>query len=406
MVFKGSDLHSGFAPTEDPEAHKRWVEDNLSAAWNVAGPQNRVGYVSYIGGVPSDRLGSINITPPTLFGNYGSNQVHKSRQKTFAMHGHNILGGTRSYAERMGREIVANFWNSLQFCDLDINQDIDELMSKISFKDRETNSQVNLGPLPFNPQHNREMIERYLRLYAWHKREATLFHVNIPKARLLAHKNKKIQSAGSVMIQDASLWSHRRQPPGTQPIEATEASLLQPLDIEKVLGKVVKEGKLHYVVQIKGVLGSVEIEEDSERYVIFIFSNTYASDMKLRIKGSKILLDYLRSDMISRAPDHPALVLLSSNPQGSLTAEEDLAQATHNVEAVIDTSLTSTTTASASNETTQSTEGRIPRIIKPMPKPRNAMPTQKNSKRKTRDEPESYEVETIFDHRRDNQARN
>ena len=110
--------------------------------------------------------------------------------------------------------------------------------------------------------------------------------------------------------------------------------------------------------------------------------------------------------MISRAPDHPALVLLSSNPQGSLTAEEDLAQATHNVEAVIGTSLTSTTTASASNETTQSTEGSIPRIIKPMPKPRNAMPTQKNSKRKARDEPESYEVETIFDHRQDNQARN
>ena len=71
----------------------------LSAAWNVAGPQNRVGYVSYIRSVPSDRLGSINITPPTLFSNYGSNQVHKSKQKTFAMNGHNILGGTPTYTE-------------------------------------------------------------------------------------------------------------------------------------------------------------------------------------------------------------------------------------------------------------------------------------------------------------------
>ena len=85
------------------------------------------------------------------------------------MHGHGILGGTPVYAERMGRELIANFWNGLQFCDLEIDQDLDELMSKISFKDPETNSAVKLGPLPFNPQHNHEMIEHYLQLYAWHK---------------------------------------------------------------------------------------------------------------------------------------------------------------------------------------------------------------------------------------------
>ena len=270
LVFKGSDLHSGFAPLEDPQAHKRWVDENVSAAWNVAGLQNRVGYVSYIGSVPSDRLGSINITPPTLFGNYGSNQVHKSRQKTFAMNGHNILGGTPAYAERMGREIVANFWNSLQYCDLNFDQDINELMSNISFKDPETNSQVQLGPLPFNPQHHRKVIERYLRLYAWHKREAVLFHVNIPKAQLLANKNKKTLPAGRAMLQDAGLWSHRRQQPlpSTEPLaddsEATENTSLEPLNIEKVLGKTVKNGKLHYVVQIKDA-ESIEIEEDSLR---------------------------------------------------------------------------------------------------------------------------------------------
>ena len=169
MVFKGSDLHSGFAPMEDPEAHKHWVDENLSAAWNIARPQNRVGYVSYIVGVLSDWLGSMNMTPPTLFGNYGSSQVHKSKDKSFAMHGHNILGGTPAYAERMGREITANFWNSLQFCDLELDQDLDELMSKISFRDLETNSLVKLGPLPFNPKSNCDVIECYLKLYAWHK---------------------------------------------------------------------------------------------------------------------------------------------------------------------------------------------------------------------------------------------
>jgi hypothetical protein len=210
-----------------------------------------------------------------LFGNYGSNQVHKLKQKTFAMHGQNIFGGTSAYAERMGREIVGNFWNSLQFCDLEFDLDINELMSKISFKDPQTNSQVGLGPLPFNPQQDREAIEHYLRLYVWHKREALLFHVNIPKTRLLANKNKKTQLTGSAMIQEAGLWSHRRQPqpqlPTSEQDDTTEITPSEPLHIEKVLGKTVKNGRLYYVVKVKGE--KMEIEEDSLRCVNFSSCN-------------------------------------------------------------------------------------------------------------------------------------
>jgi hypothetical protein len=401
LVFKGSDLHSGFAPSEDPQAHQRWVDENVSAAWNVAGPQNRVGYVTYIGSVPSDRLGSINITPPTLFGNYGSNQVHKSKQKSFAMNGHNTLGGTPAYAERMGREIVANFWNSLQYCNLNFDQDINELMSNISFQDPQTNSQVKLRPLPFNPQQDREAIERYLRLYAWHKREAVLFHVNIPKARLLANKNKKTLPAGSAMVQDVGLWSHRRQQhtfPATQPnnSESTEVTTnLEPLSVERVLGKSIKNGKLHYVVQMKDA-EVIEIEEDSSRYVISAFSTIKVSDEKLRIKGNAILLQYLRSDMLSKIPNHPALALFSSTPQDSPIAptQATLSRADGNqaVNNNVD-NLTSTIVASTSNEATQSKENSC---------------ALKNLKRKTvRDEQrDSYEVEEITGHRQDKQARN
>ena len=399
LVFKGSDLHSGFAPSEDPQAHKRWVDENVSAAWNIAGPQNRVGYVSYIGSVPSDRLGSINITPPSLFGNYGSNQVHKSKQKTFAMNGHNIIGGTPAYAERMGREIVSNFWNSLQYCDLDFDQDINKLMSNISFKDPETNSQVKLGPMPFNPQHDRKVIERYLGLYAWHKREATLFHVNIPKARLLANKNKKTLPAGSAMVQDAGLWSHRRQQhtlPPTQPLandsEDPEATPSELLDVEKVLGKTIKNGKLHYVVQIKDA-EPIEIEEDSPRYVVSTLCGIKASDKKSRIKGNAILLEYLRSDMLSKVPDHPALALLSPTPHDSPTA---LIQTTHartdSSQAANNNNLTSMISASTSNEATQSKESR--RKLK------------RKSGREEQPPAASYEVEEISSHRRDKQARN
>ena len=116
---------------------------------------------------------------------------------------------------------MANFWNSLQFYNLEFDQDINKLMSKISFKDPETYSPIKLGPLPFNPQHDHEVIEHYLQLYSWHKREAALFYVNIPKSRLLANRNKKKQSAGSLMVQDKEMWSHCCQP-ATQPDTVTE----------------------------------------------------------------------------------------------------------------------------------------------------------------------------------------
>ena len=182
----------------------------------------------------------------------------------FAMHGCGVLGGTPVYAERMGREIISNFWNSLQFCNLEFDQDIDNLMSKISFKGPEKNSLLKLGPLLFNPQHNHDIIECYLRLYAWHKQEAALFHVNISKVRPLDNRNKKKHSAGSRMVHDVSLWSHHHQKI-MQLYPETETSSL---DIEKVLGKAIKNGKLYYIVPIKGVEESIEIEENLLQYVI------------------------------------------------------------------------------------------------------------------------------------------
>ena len=124
--------------------------------------------------------------------------------------------------------------------------------------------------------------------------------------------------------------------------------------------------------------------------------------------------------MLSRVPDHPALVLLSRNPQGSLTAEEEEStQATHST---ADTdSLLSTVATSSSNNAAQLKEGRTPKDT-PALKNANAKRNQRSihsqsksgaeaqakaEKRKTRssDEPDSYEVEKILGHRQHNQAR-
>lgn len=113
--------------------------------------------------------------------------------------------------------------------------------------------------------------------------------------------------------------------------------------------------------------------------------------------------------MLSRVPDHPALVLLSQNPEGSQMAEENLTQAMRsradNNQIVNSSCSTSTITASALNEgAAQSNEGSTSQHINPSPN----KAAFKNSKRKTlgSDQPTSYEVEEICGHRQDDQVRN
>ena len=173
-----------------------------------------------------------------------------------------------------------------------------------------------------------------------------------------------------------------------------EITTITPLNIEKVLGKTVKNGKLHYLVQIKDA-GRIEIEEYSSRYVISTICSIKVCNEKLRIKGNTILLEYLRSDMLSKVPDHPALQLLSVTTQDSPTASTQAIRSTADGNWPVNDNPTSTITASTSNEATLSKKGSS---------------TTKNLKQKMgRDkQPEavSYEVEEINGHQQDNQARN
>lgn len=262
LVFKGSDLHSGFSPTEDVADHQRWVDENLSAAWNLAGPQNRVGYVNYISTVPSERTGSMNISPPTMFGNFGSSQIHKVKQKNFAMHGHAVLGDQDTYANRMGREILYNFWNSLQLCDLDLNLDIGELLEKISYQDHQSKSAVQLKPISFNPQCKAEVITRYLQLYEWHRREATSFHVRIPRLNTAPNQSTITASdKASVIavgrIQPSNLAESGPTIPQNSPLP------MESLKIQKILGQKIDSGRVFYLVLLQDEVTPRYIAEGS-----------------------------------------------------------------------------------------------------------------------------------------------
>jgi hypothetical protein len=98
LLFKGNDIHSGFAPMEDFKDHQEWVESILAPAWDHAGPENRLGYVIYPSGIAIQRSASLNATPSQLFGNFGSLQPRKTGQHTFAKHGHVTLGNQEDWA--------------------------------------------------------------------------------------------------------------------------------------------------------------------------------------------------------------------------------------------------------------------------------------------------------------------
>ncbi|KAK7021472.1 hypothetical protein R3P38DRAFT_2533438 [Favolaschia claudopus] len=74
----------------------------------------------------------------------------KQRFRGYATHGQEILGGQEAWANRMGWELVAQLWNGLQQCNLDLGVDVDTLLQSISFKSPEGNS-VQLQPLPLSP---------------------------------------------------------------------------------------------------------------------------------------------------------------------------------------------------------------------------------------------------------------
>lgn len=238
LVFKGVDLHSGFAPSEDPAAHKEWVNTTLDAAWNVAGPQNRVGYVNYPGSLQANRAGSLNVTPPTFFGNFASTVYDKAKEKNFADHGQVVLGGRVAHANRLAREAFFNFHNALQHSGLKLQFDIglNEIFTKIQYQDPASGLFVPVEQLPFDPVTQAREIDRKLSHYAWHRSEADAVNFGLTRSML----NSQLRGAASVHDNDVNIAMTF---PASLPGIPTQTDLAQqlesldgpPLDIQEVI---------------------------------------------------------------------------------------------------------------------------------------------------------------------------
>lgn len=237
ILFKGVDIHSGTEAKEDKDAHNDWISGELDAAWKLAGPQNRVGYVNYLGRLPSHRLGSMSTSPPTGFGNYSVHPLHKAQQQNFASHGGATLGPPIAFANRMAREAIYDFHNSLCLSGLDLNMDLNDLMEAISFKDPDTDAEQNMERLPFNPLQISESfrIRRFQAFFQWYLNECSEYYIRITKEDLSNYRKNMRAMPASRRIGWISAEQLREHPESTATVSE---DIVEVVSIRKAKGKV------------------------------------------------------------------------------------------------------------------------------------------------------------------------
>lgn len=237
VVFKGNDLHSGFSPMEDLEAHKQWVDSIVSPMWDHAGPENRIGFVVYPNSAAIQRSASMNFTPSQLFGNFGAAQPHKTLQHTFAKHGQVTLGNREEWANRSGREAVSLFQNFLSQNNLQLNLDINDLIQSISFENQ-AGAPVALKPLPYHPVEDAAKIALWKGYYQHHFNQSLSMLIRIEKSTYRSLRSTMQYARSIAAVQSVYHPAERRSL--TTAITSSPSNIV----IEKVLHRISKGGKV------------------------------------------------------------------------------------------------------------------------------------------------------------------
>ena len=237
LAFKGNDIHSGFAPVEDPGDHQHWVDSIVAPAWDHAGPENRIGYVIYPSGPAIQRNAAMNATPSQLFGNFGSAQPHKTNQLTFATHGQVTLGGQDAHANRLGREALGSFFNHLAHCNLDLNTDVNEVLQKITYKRHQDGASVPLKALPYHPVKDIDHITLWRGYYQHYRDQCLSLHVHIDRKAYARIRDDMRQDSMTAKTRSIYDLTERRSLNMTVPSSSN-------MQIEEVISRKLEAGKV------------------------------------------------------------------------------------------------------------------------------------------------------------------
>ncbi|KAJ7165356.1 hypothetical protein C8R46DRAFT_305979 [Mycena filopes] len=183
LVFRGNDLHSGFAPSYPSGPNQGWIDkEAVLAAYNMCAPPQRVFLVPYVTEVGASRSAELSVTPPTTFGNLGAPVLHKLHSRSFAKHGEPILGSDFDRYTRLSREIVFGARNALAHCGLSLDISNADLFSKIQYID-ENKKVCSVGPPPFDLDidDDAKWVTKMRRHFAWHRQLSTKYLIRITK---------------------------------------------------------------------------------------------------------------------------------------------------------------------------------------------------------------------------------
>lgn len=228
IVFKGTDVHSGMVPFISQTDQTKWADSCMDSIWTTTGPQNCMGYVDYSSTIPCKRLGSLNFTSPTGFGNFGSGAAHKNMQTNFASHSNVTLGSLRNCVIQLACEAISNFHNTIQLCGLTSSIDIDTILQSLSYTDLSTGHIKNLATssFPFHPVKDVNQIKKYLAWNKSHNMELNTFNLRITKPMLCAALHMTPPIANSMTAIDFPV------------------NFVGPFNIEEVINKHKSSGKV------------------------------------------------------------------------------------------------------------------------------------------------------------------
>lgn len=169
LIFKGRDLHSGIAPSENAQTRETelaQLSPEAQTYW-ASRPVCRVGIVFYASEMATTRLGRMAIAPITGFGNEGAPAEYKREETSFAVQPLPALGTLTVARNRFCVENAMRQWNDEMSMGL-IGRDPREVIKDTWFFN-ENQKLVQCTATIFHPIHDQDFIEfmqaRYLDHY-------------------------------------------------------------------------------------------------------------------------------------------------------------------------------------------------------------------------------------------------
>lgn len=244
MIFKGRDLHSGFAPTEDAtsrEMHLATLTPEERAYW-VSRPTCRVGLVSYANYMATSRMGTMSIAPITGFGNEGGPSPYKNEEITYAGQPLPVLGNLTVARNRLVRESIMQKWNHDQYSGVEGLDPLTELLGS-SFLDEQGKRIKCVGPI-FHPRVDVEKLDDMRARYRDHANISAQY--DTLGMRKVTYKK----------TQAALLTTAAALPPTERPkLLFVSTATNQQTAIKPVMGRAVSESALSDLTDLDDILG-------------------------------------------------------------------------------------------------------------------------------------------------------